>query len=74
MKQLDLIRKLTSEHSVVFVRHGGDHDWYRNIVTGHREAIPRHCSAMSTSDTSVHHCSSLRTITVVGNGQDWWHW
>ena len=42
MKQLDLIRKLTSEHSVVFVRHGGDHDWYRNVVTGHREAIPRH--------------------------------
>ena len=41
MKQLDLIRKLTSEHSVVFVRHGGDHDWYRNVVTGHREAIRR---------------------------------
>lgn len=26
MKQLDLIRTLTGEHSVVFVRHGGDHD------------------------------------------------
>ena len=42
MKQLDLIRKLTGEHSVVFVRHGGDHDWYRNVVTGVREAVPRH--------------------------------
>lgn len=42
MKQVDLIRLLTSEHSVVFVRHGGNHDWYRNIVTGVREAIPRH--------------------------------
>lgn len=42
MKRIDLIRLLTEENSVVFVRHGGNHDWYRNVVTGHSEAIPRH--------------------------------
>ena len=42
MKRLDLIRLLTDEHSVVFVRNGGGHDIYRNIVTGRAEAIPRH--------------------------------
>lgn len=42
MKRLDLIRLLTDEHSVVFVRKGGGHDIYRNVVTGRAEAIPRH--------------------------------
>lgn len=42
MKRIDLIRLLTDDHSVVFVRHGGGHDVYRNIVTGRSEAIPQH--------------------------------
>lgn len=42
MKRLDLIRLLTEDHSVVFVRNGGSHDIYRNVVTNKAEAIPRH--------------------------------
>ena len=26
----------------VFVRHGGNHDWYKNPITGVFQAIPRH--------------------------------
>ena len=41
MKAIDLIRKIT-EDGCVFVRHGSRHDWYRNVITGHAEAVPRH--------------------------------
>ena len=42
MKRIVLIRILTDEHAVVFVRNGGSHDIYRNPITGRAEAIPRH--------------------------------
>jgi mRNA interferase HicA len=41
MKRTDLIRKL-QEDGCVLVRHGGNHDWYRNPKTGMSQAIPRH--------------------------------
>jgi mRNA interferase HicA len=41
MKRTDLIRKL-EEDGCVLVRHGGNHDWYRNPKTGMSQAIPRH--------------------------------
>jgi predicted RNA binding protein YcfA (HicA-like mRNA interferase family) len=41
MKQVDLIRIITA-NGAVFVRHGGDHDYYRNLATGIAEAVPRH--------------------------------
>jgi predicted RNA binding protein YcfA (HicA-like mRNA interferase family) len=41
MKQADLVRLLL-RRGVVFVRHGANHDWYKNPSTGITEAIPRH--------------------------------
>jgi predicted RNA binding protein YcfA (HicA-like mRNA interferase family) len=41
MKQADLVRLLLQK-GVVFVRHGANHDWYKNPSTGMSEAIPRH--------------------------------
>jgi mRNA interferase HicA len=41
MKVCDRVR-LVLEDGAVFVRHGHDHDWYRNVVTGRMTAIPRH--------------------------------
>jgi predicted RNA binding protein YcfA (HicA-like mRNA interferase family) len=41
MKQQELIRKII-ELGAVFVRHGGNHDWYRNPMTGACQPIPRH--------------------------------
>jgi predicted RNA binding protein YcfA (HicA-like mRNA interferase family) len=41
MKRTDLIRKL-QEDGCVLVRHGGNHDWYRNPKTGMSQAVPRH--------------------------------
>ena len=41
MKFRDLINRITDE-GAVFVRHGGDHDWYRNVITGAMQPIPRH--------------------------------
>lgn len=41
MKFRDLVRAIEDD-GAVFVRHGGNHDWYRNVITGVREAIPRH--------------------------------
>ena len=41
MKRLDLIR-IIEKNGAVFVRHGGNHDWYKNYKTGKAEAIPRH--------------------------------
>jgi hypothetical protein len=31
-----------SFNGAVFVRHGGDHDYYRNLATGIAEAVLRH--------------------------------
>ncbi|MDR2477348.1 MAG: type II toxin-antitoxin system HicA family toxin [Treponema sp.] len=41
MKQRDLIH-IILENGAVFVRHGSDHDWYKNPHTGKYEAVPRH--------------------------------
>jgi len=41
MKRTDLIRKL-DEAGCVFLRHGGNHDWYHNPKTGASQPVPRH--------------------------------
>ena len=41
MKRLDLI-KIIEKNGAVFIRHGSDHDWYKNLNTGLYEAVPRH--------------------------------
>ena len=41
MKRIDLIRIIEMD-GAVFIRHGGNHDWYRNPQTGIAEAVPRH--------------------------------
>ncbi len=41
MKLRDLLRRIDDE-GAVFVRHGADHDWYRNVITGSMAAVPRH--------------------------------
>jgi len=41
MKRLDLIRKI-EDMGCHLVRHGGNHDWYRNPETNVSEAVPRH--------------------------------
>ena len=41
MKFTDLVARL-EEEGCVFVRHGGQHDIYRNVITGRAEAVPRH--------------------------------
>jgi len=41
MKRLDLIKTI-EKSGAVLIRHGSDHDWYRNLNTGIYEAIPRH--------------------------------
>ena len=41
MKRTDLIRKLV-EAGCQLVRHGGNHDWYRNPRTGMAQPVPRH--------------------------------
>lgn len=41
MKFRDLIALIT-EGGAVLVRHGADHDWYRNVISGRMAAVPRH--------------------------------
>jgi mRNA interferase HicA len=41
MKRVDLIRQL-EEAGCALIRHGGSHDWYRNLKTGAAQPIPRH--------------------------------
>jgi predicted RNA binding protein YcfA (HicA-like mRNA interferase family) len=41
MKRLDLIRTI-EKNGAIFVRHGSDHDWYRNPETGIADSVPRH--------------------------------
>ena len=41
MKRKELIKTITSM-GCVFVRHGGNHDWYKNPQSGKSQAIPRH--------------------------------
>ncbi|MCL2805322.1 MAG: type II toxin-antitoxin system HicA family toxin [Treponema sp.] len=41
MKRIDLIR-IIEKNGAVFIRHGSDHDWYKNPKTGNYDAVPRH--------------------------------
>jgi predicted RNA binding protein YcfA (HicA-like mRNA interferase family) len=41
MKRIDLVR-IIEMNGAFFVRHGSDHDWYKNSATGIAEAVPRH--------------------------------
>ena len=41
MKREDLLKKIGA-NGAVFVRHGGNHDWYENPSTGVQQAVPRH--------------------------------
>jgi len=41
LKRKYLIKTLESK-GCVFVRHGGNHDWYKNPQTGQSQPIPRH--------------------------------
>ena len=41
MKRLDLIQAL-ERMGCELVRHGANHDWYRNPSTGVAQAVPRH--------------------------------
>ncbi len=41
MKQRDLIKKITQEGAIL-LRHGGNHDWYRNPLSGVSQPVPRH--------------------------------
>jgi len=41
VKRKDLIRQL-EEMGCVFLRHGGNHDWYQNPTTKAAQPIPRH--------------------------------
>lgn len=40
MKGIDSIRKLEQD-GCVLIRHGGNHDWYRNPKNGASQPIPR---------------------------------
>ena len=41
MKRVDLIRAIEAI-GCELVRHGGKHDWYRNLTTGVSQPVPRH--------------------------------
>jgi predicted RNA binding protein YcfA (HicA-like mRNA interferase family) len=41
MKRVDLVR-IIEQNGAVFIRHGSDHDWYKNPHTGKAEPVPRH--------------------------------
>lgn len=41
MKREELI-KIINSIGCIFVRHGSNHDWYKNPKTGKSQPIPRH--------------------------------
>jgi mRNA interferase HicA len=41
MKRVDLIKQI-EQFGCILVRHGSNHDWYRNPLTGVSQAVPRH--------------------------------
>ena len=41
MKRIDLIKTIEGA-GCMFVRHGGNHDWYPNPLTGVAQPVPRH--------------------------------
>ncbi|MCL1946401.1 MAG: type II toxin-antitoxin system HicA family toxin [Chitinivibrionia bacterium] len=47
MKRNDLIKTIT-KNGAIFIRHGGNHDWYKNTKTGVGQPIPRHTEINET--------------------------
>jgi len=41
VKRVDLVRTIEGV-GCELIRHGGNHDWYRNPITGVAQAVPRH--------------------------------
>jgi len=41
MKRDDLIKTI-EKTGCIFIRHGGDHDWYQNPKTKVSQPVPRH--------------------------------
>jgi predicted RNA binding protein YcfA (HicA-like mRNA interferase family) len=41
VKHRDLVKKI-EELGCVFIRHGGNHDWYHNPATKVSQPVPRH--------------------------------
>ncbi len=41
MKRRVLVKTIEA-FGCVFIRHGGNHDWYRNPETGMSQPVPRH--------------------------------
>jgi predicted RNA binding protein YcfA (HicA-like mRNA interferase family) len=41
VKRRDLIKTIEA-FGCVLIRHGGNHDWYRNSQTGISQPVPRH--------------------------------
>jgi predicted RNA binding protein YcfA (HicA-like mRNA interferase family) len=41
MKRLELI-KIITKNGAILIRHGSNHDWYKNPNTGIFEPVPRH--------------------------------
>ena len=41
MKRVDLVKAIEGL-GCSLVRHGGNHDWYRNPITGAAQPVPRH--------------------------------
>ncbi|MBN2542092.1 type II toxin-antitoxin system HicA family toxin [bacterium] len=41
MNRKKLIKKIESM-GCLFIRHGGNHDWYKNPLSGKSQPIPRH--------------------------------
>ena len=59
MKRLDLI-KLIEKNGAVFIRHGSDHDWYRNNETGKSEAVPRHRIKEQLAKKTIKHLAQKK--------------
>jgi len=52
LKRKNLIKTIKS-NGCVFVRHGGNHDWYRNPQTGKSQPIPRHTEVEEDLATAI---------------------
>jgi len=61
MKRVDLIREI-EELGCLFIRHGGKHDWYRNLITGVAQPVPRH--------REIKERLAKRIIQMLGNEED----
>jgi mRNA interferase HicA len=58
MKRIDLIRIIETQ-GCIFIRHGGNHDWYQNPDSKISQPVPRH---REIADSLVKHI-----IKMLGN-------